>query len=132
MSTKRSGYILLMVMFFVVVSLISALTIGSYVTHITREFVINEKKSSQAYYTAVAGARYAYILLKDPVANFGFIDADLNGETPKSITISNSSQFGRDMHLDDNDVMTIKVEEWDEDITEWPEGNYKVTVTLKT
>ncbi|MDO8536259.1 MAG: hypothetical protein Q7S30_04545 [Candidatus Omnitrophota bacterium] len=121
-----------MVILFIILATVTSVVMYTHGYHITREVAIQEPNSIRGYYAAIAGMRYANLLLKDPKANFGFDMAgpeDFDGETA-TLTIDRSSALGSDIGLRDGDVVRIVVTEYnknDPPSTPWPADNYQIT-----
>ena len=55
-----------MAIIFMIILSVSSIALYNSVTHVGRELQVKEKKYVKGYYAAVAGLRYASILLRDP------------------------------------------------------------------
>ena len=139
---SKKGSILVLVLFFAVLSMIASAGLYFFAYHLSREVIVSES-SMRKYYAAVAGSRYGYILLKDPVGNLdpGAASHDPNitggglstvahdGETV-TLTITPTSAFGRNIGLRNGETLTVLIKEWDTGVTEWDDGNYNVRSTF--
>ncbi|MDP2929213.1 MAG: hypothetical protein Q8O01_04025 [Candidatus Omnitrophota bacterium] len=110
----KRGFVLIMATLFIVIAVVASVGIYSYSEYIVHEVRTEKKAAAKSYYCAVAGARYAQIVLKNPmdVARFGFTTAAFNGET-KTMTITGhaAGTLGEDLDFRGNDTLTITATE---------------------
>ena len=134
---SKKGFALTLAIYFMIACLINSVALYATSYYITKEVTIQEESSTRGYYLALAGLRYADILLKNPATmpNFVFLTPAVHDGEISAITISNTSGFGQDIRLGDNDVLTITATEWksgvtDPDFPNWSDGEYKVTAVF--
>ncbi len=130
----NKGFALAIAIYFMIFCLITSIWLYSISYYITNEVRVQEASSVRGYYTSMAALRYAYILLKDPVTNFGFLTPAHNGE-PKTITVLKTSPLGIDLRLGGNDALSITAVEGksgvtDHDFPNRKDGEYKVTASF--
>jgi len=132
--SHRRGFALVLALVFIVVACITSIAVYSYSLHIVRNVRIEKKAATRSYYYCVAGARYAQILLKDPVANFGFTDEAFNGETRTITRTGNTAgSLGADLGFNSSDTLTIKATEYDTGnptSTPWQVNSYQIDVSF--
>ena len=136
---RKRGYTLIMVLLLMITAAIVSVGVYSYSGYIVREVRIDKRAAARGYYYAVAGARYAQILLKDPtnVTKFGFDGtghAGFDGEV-KTITVSGNAAgtLGADLNFSGNDTLTIKATEYNASnpsSTPWAVNSYQVETTF--
>ena len=146
---SKKGYALIMALFFVIISAITSLGLYTYAYYVSNQVGIQEPASSRRYYASIGGARYAYILLKDPLVNLkgspsaapyvtggGITTLAHDGETV-TLTITSTSALGIDLDLMGNETLTITIQEYDpvnppDPLKDpaWAPGNYKLTSGL--
>ena len=144
--SRKKGFILVLAIYFLIIAAITSIGMYAYAYYIARQVWIGKMTSTRGYYCAVAGARYAYILLKDPLdylmtPNGHLPDPNItitggsittlphNGETV-TFTITPGSTLWLDLNMQGNDTLTVTIEEWNTGITDWTDGNYRVTATF--
>ena len=134
---RKKGFALATAIYFVIIAAITSVGIYMYSSYMARETTIDKTNSTRGYYCALAGLRYAYILLKNPVTNFSF-DAAMNGES-KTINITNSNPLYNDLGLGASDSLSITVTEYNSDSPGDPKdpqyippNNYRVTATFSS
>lgn len=71
----KKGYALIAVMVFVIISTIASFALYVSVENLTKEIRIQEVGYIRGYYAAIAGLRYAAILLRDPEGNLEFTNS---------------------------------------------------------
>ncbi len=144
--SHKKGFVLALAIYFMILAAITSVGMYAYAGYIMREVGIGKKASVRGYYCAVAGARYAYILLKDPVAKLGptspyvtsngITTLEHNGEIV-TLTIGQSSGLGQDLLLYGDDALTVTVEENSYNpstgLWQWtPDDGYRVIATFTT
>jgi len=140
---SKKGFALAMAICFMIVCLISSVALYTASYFITKEVVVQEASSTRGYYIALSGLRFADIILKNPATvttpptpNFVFpITPTVHDGETSTINILNTSGFGQDIHLGDNNVLSITATEWksgvtDDDFPDWADGEYKVTAVF--
>jgi hypothetical protein len=131
---NKKGYALMMALAFILLAAITSVGIYAYSGHIMRDIGIKKKSSTKSYYHSVSGARYAQILLKDPVANFGFSTEAFDGES-KSVTITNAAgTVGADIGLAAGDTLTVTATEYNTATpasTPWDANSYQIETSYK-
>jgi len=134
--SHKSGFVLIMATLFIVIAVVASVGIYSYSEYIVHEVRTEKKAAAKSYYCAVAGARYAQILLKNPVANFGsgITDTAFNGEIgTKTITGRATGTLGEDLNFSGNDTLTITATEYNTATpasTPWEVNNYQVEIVF--
>ena len=129
-SYKR-GYVLLMALLFIIIAVITSIGIYAYSGYIAREVRIDKRTATRSYYYSVAGARYAQILLKDPMAagGFGFSSEAFDGEE-KSVAITGNAAgtLGGDLGFSGADTLTITATEYTAGppASSWEANSYEV------
>ena len=154
---SNKGQILAIVIFFIIVSVITSVALYYWAFSISKEVAIQSPEHMRNYYAAVAGQRFAAILLKDPETNLndgpqlpapisytidggttgeggrmGITTLPHNGETV-TLRIPHGSSFGTDIKLGNNKTMFIEIKEYDPENaanTPWTANEYNVTVTI--
>ena len=66
--SQKKGVALALVIMFIIVITIASLGLLASVEHVLKEVKVQEAETIRGYYAAVAGLRYARILLRDPGA----------------------------------------------------------------
>ncbi|MDP3791710.1 MAG: hypothetical protein Q8R38_06680 [Candidatus Omnitrophota bacterium] len=148
----KKGFALALAIYFVILCAITSIGIYAYSGHIVRETVIDKGSSTRGYYYKIAGLRYAYIALKDPTtqlrgindpynlgdpglyvsSTLGISDLPHNGDKVTLTIGSDSLPLGAELHLKSNEIIKVSIEEWNTDVAEWANGNYKVTATYQS
>jgi len=132
--SRKSGYALMLALVFVVVAAITSFGIYSYSEHIAREVRVDKKIDAKSYYYSIAGARYAMILLENPVTNFGFSTEAFNGEV-KTIAITGSAAgtLGANLGFSGRDTLTITAREYNPALpasTPWDVNTYQIETSF--
>lgn len=119
---SKKGYVLVFAAIFAITLMVAAWGLWTYVTHLGQEVKVEEYRSTQGYYAAIAGLRYAYLLLHDPAA-LGLDPADTPGEQCIIPRTGNAADIAFFAAIDvDLSNLTIT-------ITEEPTGDYSVEAT---
>lgn len=102
---SQKGFALGFAIFFVVLAAISSIAMYSSAFYLSNEVTVKDLNSVKGHYISMAGLRYAKILLKDPVANFG---SDVNDGQPHTLTFSpGDGSLGTDLNLTGDDLLTV-------------------------
>jgi len=96
----KNGYGLLMVIFFIIVVLSVISGSFMFVEHLAKETRLHEVEYIRGYYAAMAGLRYAYILLEDPVVNCNFTLGHGDRESYTVTGLELGGDFFTDIHVD--------------------------------
>jgi hypothetical protein len=129
---RKRGFVLIMATLFIVIAVTASIGIYSYSEYIVHEVRTEKKAAAKSYYCAVAGARYAQIVLKNPtdVTRFGFTDTAFNGEIGTMIITGHAAgTLGADLNFSGNDTLTITATEYNTAtpaLTPWEVNNYQV------
>ncbi|MDO8536038.1 MAG: hypothetical protein Q7S30_03400 [Candidatus Omnitrophota bacterium] len=135
--SRKKGFVLAIAIYFVLLVAITSIGIYSYSEHIVREASVDKGAFTRGYFSAISGARYAYILLQDPKTNFGFDGVGhlgFDGET-YTLTISPGplGSIGSDLNLTANDRVIVVIKEYDKNnpvSTPWDANSYQVNATF--
>jgi len=119
----KKGYILAMAMYFMIIAAIMSVGIYAYAYYISKETTLDEINRIKGYNAAMGALRYTWILMGDPVANFGFITPEANGEIAIKHVLADYPVLAADLGLQPPHDVTIKVTEWLVD------GQYEVKAT---
>ena len=106
---SQEGFALGFAIFFVVLAAISSVAMYSAAFYLSNEVTAKDVDSVRGHYISMAGIRYAKILLKDPIAGFGFSsDPPPNGQI-RTLTFSpgDGKSFTSDLGLTGNDLLTV-------------------------
>lgn len=103
---SQKGFALGFAVFFVVLAAISSVAMYSAAFYLSNEVTVKDLNSVRGQYISMAGLRYAKILLKDPVANFG---STVNDGQPHTLTFSpgDGKSLTSDLSLTGNDSLKI-------------------------
>lgn len=116
---SKKGFALAMALYFVVITGITSIGIYTYAFYVARESAVEGPGSIRGYYMAIAGLRYAAILLKDPTANFNFN----NG--PVTLSGQAYTDFEDNLGLSGNETLTVTVERL-------PANTYQITADFNS
>ena len=125
---SKKGYALVMASIFIIILAISSIALYNSVTHVGRDLKVKEKRYVRGYYATIAGLRYASILLRNPnVLTFtnGIYTVTGNeqgGAFFNDIGVVRGTGFGE---------MSIQIEEYQDGLVTWSQGEYKVTANYK-
>ena len=126
---SRKGFVLPIVIFFIILSFITSIGLYAACYYISKEIAIDEPNYIRGYYAALAGARYAYILLRDPTSVTGFhFDTTWSAGESRTLYIhsdQNHGAFKNNIGLRDNDALIITA-------TERSDGQYDVASTFSS
>ena len=132
--SDKKGFVLALAIYFVILAVITSIGLYTYSGYIVREAGIAKEVSVRGYYCAVAGVRYASILLKNPTTNLkkgspyvtsGEITTlAFNGETV-TLTINQGSSLGQDLLLSGNDSLIVTITEYNTGAP-WAPNSYQV------
>lgn len=125
----KKGYVLLLAVMLSFVLMASSVGLYAMVRYFVLETRIKEVEYIKGYYAAIAGLRYAWILLKDPEDYCGFNTLDHDGETRTVIGTELGGNFFTNIGTT-SQKLTITITEWNSLVTDptWTNGNYRVTV----
>ena len=103
---SQKGFALGFAIFFVVLAAISSIAMYSSAFYLSNEVTVKDLNPVRGHYISVAGLRYAKILLKEPVANFG---PNVNDGLPHTLTFQpgDGKSFTSDLSLTGNDLLTV-------------------------
>gem|GEM_PF-2561390 len=132
MNTKnKKGYALMLAILLVIILAISGLGLYYSIEHLAKEIRIKEVNRIKGYYCAVAGLRYAAILLRDSAGNLGFTDPDNIEDFSTDDLHKGDSQYNTFIAFCD-DINTSQARLAITIIEENPlGGSYKVKATYK-
>jgi len=143
--SRKEGIVLALALYFIIIAAITSFGIYAYSSYIVEQVKINKSSFTRGYYYAIAGGRYMYVLLGDPlnklkgptpgpaapyVTSGGITTLPHDGETV-TLTITPGSALGTDLKLNSNELITILIEEWKTG-SAWTDGNYRVTTTYRS
>lgn len=120
---SKKAYALVFAMILIIVLGLASIGLYSTTEYITVETKLKEQQYVRGYYAAIAGLRYARVLLQDPVALFG--DTVHDGE---EYTAPGTDDFFDHIDVDPADL-TITITEYDPGDPQWAVDNYQVTAT---
>ena len=132
------GYALVMAIIFMIILSVSSIVLYNSVTHVGRELKIKEKQYVKGYYAAVAGLRYASIVLRDPPAPGDFINHVYTVTGNELVAVPEAGgAFFNDIDVVNGTAgaleigeMSIQIEEYHAGV-DWNEGEYKVTANYE-
>lgn len=119
---SKKGYALALAMIFVILLSISGLTLFTYTEYLVKEVRIQETGSIKGHYAAIAGLRYAAILLRDPDG------IEYESGTDGAIDNSHYGDFFTNIDVDPEDLV-ITIEQIPDG--EPHEGDYEVSATYQ-
>lgn len=119
---NKKGYALIMAIIFIIILAISSIALYNSVTHVGRDLKIKEKRYVKGYYAAIAGLRYASILLRNPAA------LTFNGNNVCTVSQDQSyNAFFTNINVEPGDPANLAVGEMGLKIEKLSETEYKVT-----
>jgi hypothetical protein len=126
--SRKNGFALALAIYFMILAAITSIGVYAYSSYIVREAKIDKGASVRGYYAVVAGARLAYILLKDPqtflVTNKSYVTTKPGYSTLTTpqhdgqkvfLTINPSSTYnglGYELELRSGEKLEVTVEEY--------------------
>lgn len=142
---SNKGSALIMAMFFITICVITSVGIYAHAFHLSKETSIVDTDRLKDYYSGLAGVRYAYILLNDPVNNFtpavisgatitgGITTLSHDNHESVVVEFGSGSSLAQKIGLAEGKKLTVTIEEWDSakaaaygDL-QWVDGTYRVT-----
>jgi len=119
---SKKGFALAFAIIFAIVLTASILGVWAYVAHLMRETKVVDVRSKRGYYAAMAGLRYARVLLRDPdgLVFDGYHNCLIEGDEL-------GGDFFTDIDINPDDL-TVTITEWHTGCG-WPEGEYKIIAT---
>lgn len=134
---SKKGFVLAMAIMFTIIAMMLSIGLYTSVEHVVKETKLHEREYVKGHYAAIAGLRYAAILLRNPVSLFG--DTDHDGEAYVVVGDEHDPNFGtgnpttEDFFQDigagliGNTPLTITITEYDPLNPEWTQDEYQVT-----
>ena len=106
MRQKNKGFILIVVMIFSVVAMITTIALFKAITLTFKVAGVEQMERIKGYYAAIAGLRYANVMLQDP--NIMNLLTAVGSSVTRSVKDDYFTLYS-DLHLSDPHNVTIKI-----------------------
>ena len=121
---SKKGFVLPMVIFFVVLAALTSIGIYTSGYFVTKELRVEEVSYVKGYFICVAALRYTYVRLQEQLNfvgySFTFDDTDLD-----------YTKFKTNIGLTANEILTITIKEYYSGCG-WNQGEYQVSATYSS